>query len=216
MDTNKLEEIALQLREPKGLKGLEMADMMNETNINMTLHAIHHLEVRDNDIIMELGHGNAKHVPKLLQQSSNLSYQGLETSALMHKEAQHANNQYSPEEVSFQLYDGLHIPFADATFNKIFTVNTLYFWTDPQFLLSELYRVLKHKGLLIITFAQQEFMEKLPFTKFGFTLYDNEKLKHCIDSTNFKIKKIDSLTELVRSKTNDLVEREYTSFVLIK
>src|SRR5690606_41662511 len=40
MNSEELKELAEQLRQPNGLKGIEIADMMNETNIKMTLHSI--------------------------------------------------------------------------------------------------------------------------------------------------------------------------------
>lgn len=217
MNSEELKELAEQLRQPNGLKGIEIADMMNETNIKMTLHSIDHLSISDNDKILELGHGNCKHLPYILEQKSNLIYYGLETSELMNKEALRINQHFiEDKQAFFHLYDGLNIPFANNYFDRIFTVNTIYFWTDPKLLMAELYRVLKSNGILNITFAQHEFMEQLHFTQYGFTLYNNEKLKHLIDTTLFQIVSSDTQTETVKSKTGDLVSRNFTTFKLKK
>ena len=88
MKTDKeLQELASQLKCPNGIKGVEVADLMNETNISMTLHSIDRLNLLDNDSILELGHGNCAHLPYVLQQKKNLTYHGLEISELMYKEA---------------------------------------------------------------------------------------------------------------------------------
>jgi len=216
MDNKKLEEIANQLREPTGEKGIEMANMMHETNINMTLQAIEQLAIQPLDVILELGHGNGKHIPNLLKLQPQLTYYGLEISALMYQEAKANNSTFINQQVFLHLYDGIKTPFENDFFNKLFTVNTIYFWEDPITMLAELYRITKPNGILAITFAQAEFMKSLPFTKFNFQLYDTEKLKDIIHPSGFEVIAIDSQTEMVRSKTNELVEREYTTLSLRK
>jgi ubiquinone/menaquinone biosynthesis C-methylase UbiE len=219
MTTDKeLQELASQLKCPNGIKGVEVADLMNETNINMTLHSIDRLNLLDNDSILELGHGNCVHLAYVLQQKKNLTYHGLDISELMNKEAKRINQQFiDRQQAAFNLYDGLNIPFTDSYFDRVFTVNTIYFWTDPEFLMSELYRVIKPKRMLNITFCQQYYMKQQPFTQFGFTLYDNEKIEQLIDTTQFKIVCSDTRTETVKSKTGDgLVDREFTTITLEK
>jgi SAM-dependent methyltransferase len=217
MNNAELKALAEQLRQPKGPKGIEIADIMNETNIKMTLHSINNLSILDNDTILEIGHGNCKHLSYVFQQKNKLTYYGLEISELMNKEAKRINQRFTEkQEAFFQLYDGLNIPFSDNYFDKIFTVNTIYFWDDPKSLMTELYRVIKPKGILNITFAQQDFMKQLPFTQFRFTLYDNGKIKQLIDTTPFKTVGSDTQTETVKSKTGDLVSRDFTTFTLKK
>ena len=212
-----LKTLATQLRQPNGTAGIEISDMMNETNIKMTLHSIEQLNILDNEVVLELGHGNCKHLPFVLEQKSGVIYYGLEISELMNKEAIQINRQYTDSQVAFfRLYNGLRIPYDDNYFDKMFTVNTIYFWDNPLLLLSEIYRVIKPNGILNITFAQKDFMKQLPFTKFGFTLYDNKKLKQLIDKTSFKIIGSCTQTETVKSKTGDLVNRAFTTFSMQK
>jgi SAM-dependent methyltransferase len=217
MKKEELQSIASQLKKPEGEKGIEMANMMHETNINMTLSSIRNLDISQDDVILEIGHGNAAHLEYLMQQSSNVKYYGLEMSELMFKEARQINRNYvSQKQAFFLLYDGNTIPFPDAHFNKVFTVNTLYFWQEPLKFLLEIYRVLGNKGIFSLTFAQESFMKKLPFTEFEFELYDTEKVEKLIRQTPFKIIKAENQSEKVKSKTGELVDREFTTIVLEK
>jgi ubiquinone/menaquinone biosynthesis C-methylase UbiE len=217
MNNEELKALAEQLRQPNGLKGIEIADMMNETNIKMTFHSIDHLGILDNDHILELGHGNCKHLPYVLKQKNKLTYYGLEISELMNNEAKRINQCFcEAKQALFYLYDGQNIPFEDNYFDKIFTVNTIYFWADPKLFITELYRVLKPNGILNITFAQQNFMKQLPFTQFSFTLYNNEKIKQLIDTTPFKTVGLDTQIETVKSKTGDIINREFTTITIRK
>ncbi|MCV9930628.1 class I SAM-dependent methyltransferase [Flavobacterium sp. LS1R49] len=217
MKKEELQSIASQLKKPEGEKGIEMANMMHETNINMTLSSIRNLTISQGDKILELGHGNAAHLEYIMQQSTHLKYYGLEMSELMYAEAQKINKQFvDKKEAEFVLFDGNIIPFPDAYFNKIFTVNTIYFWQEPVNFLLEIYRVLDNKGIFSLTFAQESFMKKLPFTEFEFNLYDTEKVEKLISQTLFRIVNSETLTEKIKSKTGELVDREFTTIVIEK
>jgi len=217
MKQEELQAIASQLKHPTGEKGIEMGNMMNETNINMTRHSIQNLQIEAGNKILELGHGNAGHVEFIFEQAENIKYYGLEMSELMFQEARQTNRNYvSQKQAFFSIYDGNTIPFEDNSFNKVFTVNTIYFWQEPEKLLSEIYRVLQSKGILCITFAEESFMKQLPFTQFEFELYSTEKAEKLIGKSSFKIINKETLTEKVKSKTGELVDRAFTTLVLEK
>lgn len=217
MKQEELHEIASQLKHPTGEKGIEMANMMHETNINMTRHSVQNLNISAGNIILELGHGNAGHLEFILEQGENLKYYGLEMSELMFQEARQINRNFvSQKQAFFSLYDGNVIPFQEAHFDKIFTVNTIYFWQEPEKLLSEIYRILKPNGIFCITFAEESFMKQLPFTKYEFELYCTEKVEKLIQKTSFKIINAATLIEKVKTKTGELVDRDFTTIVLEK
>jgi len=217
MKQEELQAIASQLKHPTGEKGIEMGNMMNETNINMTRHSIQNLQIDSGNKILELGHGNAGHVEFIFDQGENIKYYGLEMSELMFQEARQINRNYvSQKQAFFSIYEGNTIPFEDDSFNKVFTVNTIYFWQEPEKLLSEIYRVLQPKGILCITFAEESFMKQLPFTQFEFELYSTEKVEKLIGKSSFKFINKETLIEKVKSKTGELVDRAFTTLVLEK
>jgi ubiquinone/menaquinone biosynthesis C-methylase UbiE len=217
MEQNDLQELASQLSHPKGEKGIQVADMMHATNIGMTLHAISSLELSGHEAVLELGHGNGAHLMHILKDRPAVHYDGLEMSELMHEEAKKINAGFIEEQkASFHVYDGKLIPFPDNHFDRIFTVNTIYFWSDPPALLAELYRVLKTGGRLCITFAQESFMKQLPFTTYGFELYSTDKLEKLVSDSPFHILKTESQTEQVMSKMGELMDREFTTVTLQK
>ncbi|WP_343605539.1 class I SAM-dependent methyltransferase [Fluviicola sp.] len=217
MEKEQLEALATQLSHPSGDKGSEVAQMMNETNIGMTRNAIANLKLCPDDRVLELGHGNAGHLDFLLAQSNGIQYIGLEISSLMRDEAKQINR-YAVEtgKAQFVLYDGKTLPFEDHSIDKIFTVNTLYFWEDPKSVFAELARVLKSDGTLALTFAHRSFMEMLPFTAFGFTLYNPDEVLEIVSGTPFHLEHQDEQTETVIAKSGESVERHYSTLVLKK
>ena len=214
---DELKKIEMQLSNPEGELGLKIAKNMNESNIQMSIDSINSLKPLKFDVLLELGHGNCGHLDKIISKEKEIKYFGLEISETMKKEAERINqNLIQQNNVSFQLYDGIQIPFSDDYFDKIFTINTIYFWTKPQTFILEIHRVLKINGILILTFAQKDFMKKLPFVKDKFNLYDHEDLKLLIQNTSFKIIETKNKTEKIKSKSGELVERIYSVVTLKK
>jgi ubiquinone/menaquinone biosynthesis C-methylase UbiE len=45
------------------------------------------------------------------------------------------------------------LPFADQQFDKVLSIHTFYFWPNPQQILQDIFRVLKPKGMLVLTLS---------------------------------------------------------------
>ena len=217
MSKKEMQGLASQLGKPEGEKGKEIRQMMNDTNISMTRKTMHHVSPTNNERILELGPGNANHLVELFNMADNLQYSGLDISELMKEEAQKFINENGLEKnADFQLYDGTNIPFPSDTFDKIFTVNTIYFWQQPVNLLNELNRILKPNGILFITFVDKETMEQLTFTEYGFTKYDKNTFHDLAENCKLKAKEINQYLEIIKSKMLGEVERKYSIATLTK
>jgi ubiquinone/menaquinone biosynthesis C-methylase UbiE len=216
MEAKDLKILAQNLANPQGEKGIEIGEMMNATNIGMTLESIKTLLIEDNEHILEIGHGNAGHLKNILDKAKELKYTGIDISETMNKEAINLNKEFE-DQAEFILYEGKTLPFEDEVFDKIFTVNTVYFWESPIDFLNEIYRVLKDSGTFVLTFAQKDFMEKLPFTAYNFRLYNNSELEELISQSHFKRMKISEKEEEIKSKTGDeTINRIYTVLTIKK
>ncbi|WP_284464358.1 class I SAM-dependent methyltransferase [Chryseobacterium sp.] len=216
MEKEELKILAQNLANPQGEKGIEIGEMMNATNIGMTLESIRTLLIEDNQHILEIGHGNAGHLKSLLNLAQDLKYTGVDISETMHNEAKKLNKEFQTK-ADFVLYEGKKLPFEDQTFDKIFTVNTVYFWENPVEFLNESYRVLKDNGTFVLTFGQRDFMEKLPFTAYDFTLYNNDEMEELVSQSHFKRMKTSEKEEEIKSKTgNEIIQRIYTILTIKK
>lgn len=212
-----LKEIATQLSCPDGKKGIEMAAMMNDTNAGMISESIKTLQLQDQNSMLELGHGNCGHLTKVLKQAKNIRYFGLEISKTMKQEAERINNEIlTKNQIEFKLYDGKTIPFPDNSFDRIMTVNTIYFWENQAELLNEIYRVLKPQGFFVLTFAQREFMKKLPFVKYKFTLFNNQEIKDIVNKSNFQLEEILEKTEKIKNKNGESDNRKFSVAKMVK
>lgn len=205
-----LKSLAAQLRCPQGEMGRETALNMNNNNQEMISETLALLALQADADLLELGPGNAQHLATLLKQYPFRSYHGLEISATMCEQAAEINKQINHPGIQFSCYDGLYLPFENGSFDCVFTINTIYFWEQPQSLLAEIARVLKPGGKCFLTFAQAAFMQQLPFVQYGFTLYDTEKIAALLNGTDLEIEAEWHKEDFPVSKTGTRVERQFT------
>jgi SAM-dependent methyltransferase len=194
------EQIASQLARPHDELGVQVAEHMARHNAAMTLAGIEALALRDGLTIVELGHAQAQHLDDLLSRADALMYIGLECSTLMYEEATRRHRERMMRgEASFGLYGGERLPLPSRSIDRFLTVNTLYFWSDPQGIAAELRRALCDGGEAVIVFSTRSFMSTLPFTQHGFTLYEPEEVEALLCEAGF--------AQVVMSEHEDLVPR---------
>jgi ubiquinone/menaquinone biosynthesis C-methylase UbiE len=188
MHEEALKELARQLRQPHGENATEVGERMNKGNELMNLSAIKMLEAQAGDVILEIGMGNGFFVKDILNLAPAIHYIGCDFSEEMVKEAISANKEFiNNHQAKFFLASADALPFESPTFNKVFTVNTLYFWDNPPLVLNEIKRVLKPEGQLLIAFRPRWAMEQYAFTQYGFTMYSQEALSSLLADNGFKV-----------------------------
>ncbi|RQP17340.1 MAG: class I SAM-dependent methyltransferase [Parapedobacter sp.] len=207
--------IAAQLAKPEGEAGIKTAAHMNVSNADMTRYAVDLLKCKDGDGVLEIGPGNGRFAEYVLSKGHNIYYTGLDISETMVSTAREINSDYiAGGRVAFEWTDGTHYPFPDAKFNKIFTVNTLYFWENPAIQLAEIRRILEPGGTFCLAIATKAFMEQLPFTAYGFTLYTFEEVQDLLVKNGFSLLDATSRNHPTTSAAGQHVMREEAFFVV--
>ena len=177
--------LAAQLRQPEGALGVKVGENMNKGNRLMNLETIKQLGISDNDHILEIGMGNGFFVRDIICAAKNVRYTGSDFSETMINEAIELNSAYAAN-AEFILSDASRLPFDDLSFDKIFTVNTIYFWDDAKNVLAEISRVLKPDGVFIVTLRPKHVMDQLPVVKHGFTTFTKDETVKLLEESNFK------------------------------
>ena len=191
MHEEALKEIARQLRQPHGEYAAEVGERMNQGNKLMNLSAINKLNAQANDVILEIGMGNGFFVKDILSLASVIHYIGCDFSEAMVEAAILLNKAYiDNSQAKFFLASADTLPFKSPTFDKVFTVNTLYFWENPLAVLNKIKRVLKPQGQLLIAIRPKAVMQQYAFTQYGFTLYSKEELCDLLSNNGFHITQV--------------------------
>jgi ubiquinone/menaquinone biosynthesis C-methylase UbiE len=188
MDEQSLQQLAAQLRQPTGQEGIKTGEWMNRGNVHINLNTLAIVNATAVDNILEIGMGNGFFVNKILQQHNSIQYTGADFSDVMIAEAERINEAWIKNgQAKFVLTNGITLPFADEIFNKIFTINTIYFWDDSIKIIDEIKRVLQPKGKLIITLRPKRQMINYPFTKYGFNMFSKQDATQLLMQNGFTI-----------------------------
>ncbi len=207
------EKVAKQLAHPTGTFGVEVVLGMNHLNEFINKNTYDLLQISDSDKVLEIGLGNGKFIQNILNCGNNISYTGIDISHTMITEAKKLNDKFI--RIGFMnliLADIEKMPFLEESFNKICTINTIYFWKNPAKALEGVYRVLSKDGLFMISFRPYIEGQSLNFSEYGFTEYKTEEVESIIHKANFKIVEKKSLNEApieFNGQTHNMISQYY-------
>jgi SAM-dependent methyltransferase len=201
---------ARHLRKPEGEIGRTLADSMSKRNWSVYEAGYKRLGVQAGERLFEVGFGNGKLAPRLLALARGVTYTGIDFSETMVGEAEAFNRGLiEAGRAAFRFASVEEIPFAAGSFDRALTVNTIYFWPEPVRALAEIRRVLRPGGLLLVSVGNPEQMQRDPFTRHGFRLYGQARLRELHESAGFHDAEVevyrDTAPTLDRSGT---IERE--------
>jgi ubiquinone/menaquinone biosynthesis C-methylase UbiE len=179
--------LAAQLRQPTGWFGkIVMGDLLNKGNEKINQYAIERLEIQPIDRVLDIGFGGGITIDEMLKTIETGKIYGVDFSDVMVAQAREKfKDAIATGKVSIEFADVRKLPFYDNTFDKICTVNTIYFWEDPEIGLREIARVLKSGGRLVIGIRSADKMKDLPFTQHSFKLYTPESVKDLLSGAGF-------------------------------
>lgn len=191
MDEETAKGLAAQLRQPNGEYAIRVGEMMNEGNKHINLYTIEALDPKAGEKILEIGMGNGFFVMNILGIDPSIRYTGCDFSEIMVEESRKQNEQFIQNgQAEFFHANAEQLPLPNETFDKVFTINTLYFWENPELVFAEIRRVLKPKGKLIIAVRPKSVMQHYPFVKYGFAMFAKEDIVNLMGRNQFRATEI--------------------------
>lgn len=177
--------IAGQLRRPSGIAAPFMAFILDRANRRINERAVERLTVGANHDVLEIGFGGGATLARLLS-GTNGRVAGVELSGPMLRRARRRFRRQL-EQGQLELRDASvgDLPYGDATFDRVVTVNTIYFWPDQEDGLREIARVLRSDGRLVVATVAKEEMDKRSFTAHGFRTFSQEELGRLLETAGF-------------------------------
>jgi len=178
--------LAHQLAHPKGLFGRVIGRMMDQGNAPMNEFVVGCMDPASHHHALEIGFGSGWVLRHLLHAADCEYVAGVEISQTMLARAQRRlESEWARGRLD--LYNaGVHLlPFADDQFDRVCSVNTIYFWDDPVAGLSEIHRVLKPTGRFVLGFRPAQSLRGLPFTEHGFRIYEKQQVIEILNAAGF-------------------------------
>ena len=158
----------------------------------MNHFAVEHLDVQPTDKVLDIGFGGGITIQEILKTIDTGKIYGLDFSQVM---VEQAKQKFKPEidsnKVSIEFGDIKQLSFGKNTFDKVCTVNTIYFWNDPLACLQEIKRVLKSGGKLVVGIRSADKMKELAVTQYNFRLYNPEAVRDLLLEAEFTNVSID-------------------------
>jgi SAM-dependent methyltransferase len=115
--------------------------------------AVELLEIQLADSVLELGFAHARATEIAVALAKDGFVAGVEPSPDMVRLGEKRLRRAVAEgRAEFKVGSTAEIPYEDARFDKVFSVNTVYFWSDPPVDLREQRRVLKEGGRIVVAF----------------------------------------------------------------
>jgi ubiquinone/menaquinone biosynthesis C-methylase UbiE len=146
-----------QYRRPTGLVGRWIGGKMAQQHRPENRWTVALLDPQPVDHILEIGFGPGIAVQALARRMPRGLVAGVDFSRTMVATARRRNAAaVKAGRVRLHYATADHLPFADASFDKVFGIHTIYFWPQPQAALREIHRVLKPGGKLVITVLPKE------------------------------------------------------------
>ena len=163
-----------------------MTSVFNIVNANLNSLVKQIMAPEINDKILEIGFGPGKLIREMAKTTTEGIIEGIDLSDTMLNQASKVNKQYiSTGIVKLQKGECTNLPYDNESFDKLCSVNTLYFLRDPDKCFQEMFRVLKHGGKIVIGFRDDIQMKDLNLNRDIFNVYSLDEVVDLLTNSGF-------------------------------
>lgn len=188
MVKNFIQYVGNNFGNPNGIGGKISTKIMNIINQNQYNAVLNNINIETNNCILDIGFGNGYLLNKLFRQNIPVNIYGIEISNDMLSRVKNKNmEKINNGTLKLSLENINKTSFDNNTFEKIYTVNTIYFWNELEKCFSEIKRILKPNGIFMNVIYTKEYLNKIIYTKYGFNKYTVEELEEITKKNGMKI-----------------------------
>jgi len=153
----KSETIARQSAHPRGWLGHIVARVMALDTAAVNRRVLRALEPKPGERVCELGCGHGRALRRVARAVAPGEAVGVDPSSVMRSVAsRHLRRDIAAGRARVVAGDSRGIPEPDGCFDKLWSVHTLYFWSDLDAGLREVRRVLRPGGVVLLAFHSSE------------------------------------------------------------
>jgi SAM-dependent methyltransferase len=179
--------LARELGCPTGiLSSFVLPRLWNMKNVALNEAALDRLRLTDDDVFLEVGFGGGYLLGRAFDLIRLGRVAGVDASPLM---VAHCRKKFrfgveSPS-IDIRCASAEALPFESETFTKVCSVNSIFFWPDPESGLSEVHRVMADESTLVLVFTSLESIRKRGFARHGLNLFNSDELRRLIENAGF-------------------------------
>jgi len=138
-------------RRPEGDAGRAMLARMNESHARLVDWGLAHLDLHAGDTVLDIGCGGGNTLARMAERVTEGHLTGIDYA----ETSVEASRTFNAALVDAGRMEILHgsvdaLPFMDAHFDAVVTVESFYFWPSPEKSLEEVARVVKKGGTFLL------------------------------------------------------------------
>ena len=138
-------------RRPEGDAGRAMLARMNESHARLVDWGLAHLDLHAGDTVLDIGCGGGNTLARMAERVTEGHLTGIDYA----ETSVEASRTFNAALVDAGRMEILHgsvdaLPFVDAHFDAVVTVESFYFWPSPEKSLEEVARVVKKGGTFLL------------------------------------------------------------------
>jgi len=128
------EYFSKQAKNPSGVFGrFVMARIFDNGNANLNKFMKEELLLQEKEHILEIGFGTGKLINELAESIDEGLIEGIDISSTMVSIAKEKNKEnIKAGKVILKEGNFDEVPYSENSFDKVYTVNTIYFWPEPE------------------------------------------------------------------------------------
>jgi ubiquinone/menaquinone biosynthesis C-methylase UbiE len=178
--------LARQFGRPSGWIGrVLIGPWLDRISRGMNRLTIEQLRLARGDAVLEVGFGGGDLVAMMFAAGA-AKLTGVDISEAMVRRAERRfRREIRAGRLSLYQASAERLPVPDAAFDKAVSLNSLYFWSNPEAAFAELARVLPPGGRLVIAFEPPEELSKWPGHRHGFRVYKVEEVRGLMEAASF-------------------------------
>lgn len=177
---------ARQAGHPSGITSGMFVLGMNRVDGYVNRVTVQLLRIDSTDRILDIGFGGGVAIAEMAKLAHAGLVAGIEISdAMVKRGRKKLNKLISQGKVEIKEGSASQIPYPTGFFDKVSTINCIYFWPDPVAGLKEVHRVLKSGGVFILSVVPKEQLEKFPPARHGYAIYSDSQLQDFLKGTGF-------------------------------
>jgi ubiquinone/menaquinone biosynthesis C-methylase UbiE len=176
-----------QARKPSGLFGrLVMSNIFDFGNYYLNRFVNELLSVQKDEYILDMGCGTGKLVYAMASQTSGGYFEGIDFSEIMISIAQRRNKK-SIKTGKVKILKGNfdEIPLQNDYYDKVCSINTIYFWPKPEYTAQKIADIIKPGGFFLAGFEDMNQLEQRSLDTDVFKIYSTEEVKNLLVKSGF-------------------------------
>ena len=192
-----------QAKKPSGIFGrFFMSRIFDKGNLELNNFVKETLSIKKSDHILEIGCGTGSLLKIIACDLENGIVEGIDFSKTMISIAKKKNKKHiSKKKAIIRLGNFDELQFENNSYDKIFSVNTIYFWKNPIITISKAFDLLKANGMIVLGFHNKEEMEKMDLDENIFQLYSLHDVINLL-KTDKILKEVEIISKKGQDKVN--------------